>query len=226
MIDKILPLLNRLIPSSLAIKGLQKLDPRMGKFLDHATSIYGADAAINFLRDELSPPSPDNTLRLDEQAAQQRKRQSDLPLRALGTLAKAGGALALGGLGGGALSAADSLQGELLPPEQEQQQQQMKGLPYNQQRALPGRGEAGYEQQASVPNEAVEMGYNRSPDFVKREAYKKYLQHKNESEKKKNPEKKSFMQDIGDRFENQYGKMEEDNIDDALLAALNKILKM
>lgn len=224
MIDKLLPLLNRLIPTGLAFKGLKKLNPRIGKYLDNASSLYGMDTAVNFLRDELNPETPDKRLRPDERAAMQRNKQAEQPLRALGAAAKIGGAALLGGVGGGAAAGAEALQGELLPPEQ--QQQQMKGIPYNPQKSLPGRGQAGYEAQEGVPSGSVEMGYNRTPEFEKREALKKYLKHKSDVSKKQNPSQKPMMEDIEERFERNYGQGEQENVDDALLAALNKILKM
>ena len=109
MIDKLIALLNRHVPALLASKGIEKIMPRMGKFINNAAPVYGLDATINFLRDEFSPPSPDQSLRPDEQAANQRVHQANQPLRALGAAAKIGGAAALGGLPGAIGAGAEAL---------------------------------------------------------------------------------------------------------------------
>lgn len=112
MINRILPLLNTLLPASLAIKGLSKIDPRLEKFLSYsAASGYSADAALNFLRDKiqsegesveqqrLAQGKQQETLRPDERAAQQRIQETN---RVPNTLSKvaAGGIGALTGLSG------------------------------------------------------------------------------------------------------------------------------
>jgi hypothetical protein len=74
MIAKVLPLLNRLIPSSLARKGLAKNIPQLDGFFESAVAAgYGIDTALDFLRDQHN----DNQegLRADEQAAQARVNQ-------------------------------------------------------------------------------------------------------------------------------------------------------
>lgn len=85
---KILPLLNRLIPSGLAIKGLQKLNPNIGKFVTNATALgFGVDQILGYVRDQVEPMQVEG--RPDERASERRVQQGKAPERALGSLGKA-----------------------------------------------------------------------------------------------------------------------------------------
>jgi hypothetical protein len=115
MINRIQPFLNKLIPTNLAFKGLQKLDPRIGKFLNLAGAAYGTDVALDFLRDkfdtESSKATQQNTksklgtgqLRPDEEAAYQQiansKQIPNLLMSAGKTAAGIAGGAGLAGLG-------------------------------------------------------------------------------------------------------------------------------
>lgn len=225
LISRVSPFLNKLVPNALAMKGISKLDPRLKKFLDNATLLYGADVALNFLREEFGDNPPDRSMRPDERAAISRRERADMPLKALGTAAKVGGALALGGLGGGAAAGADVLQGEILPPEQMGQRPPL-GVGYQNQRALPGRGQAGYEAQAPIPTGQINMGYEPTAESEKREALKKYLKHRSDLAKKQNPPQRPLIEDLQDRLEKQQPKNKEEELYETFLASLNKILNM
>lgn len=117
MINKILPLLNHLIPAGLAYKGLQQVDPRIGKFLGYATAAgYGTNQIIDFLRSEFSGQGQnDSNLRPDEQATKTILEQQRRPVDLLKKGAVAAASLGAGGLGAGLGAAAvDSL----LPSDQ------------------------------------------------------------------------------------------------------------
>lgn len=53
-LSKISPLLNKLIPTGLAIKGLSKVDPKLATFVSEAALAgYGADSILDYLRNRL-----------------------------------------------------------------------------------------------------------------------------------------------------------------------------
>ena len=97
MITRILPLLNKLLPKNLAVKGLSKIDPRIGKFIANATSAgYAADEALDYLRNQFEPNENQN-LRPDQIASQKRLNQSDELKGLAGTALKTG--LGVAGIG-------------------------------------------------------------------------------------------------------------------------------
>lgn len=111
MLNRITPLLNRLVPVGLAYKGLQKLDPRIGKFLSGAAGAgYGAEEAIDFMRDKYAPDqNSGGQLRPDEAASNQQVENSKF----IPKLAAGAAGAALGGVGGLAAGTAfDALTGE------------------------------------------------------------------------------------------------------------------
>lgn len=56
VINRILPFLNKYIPSGMAIKGLSKIDKRFGDFFNSVTENgYGEDEALGFLKDKMEP---------------------------------------------------------------------------------------------------------------------------------------------------------------------------
>ncbi len=136
MINRILPLLNKLIPPALAVKGLSKVDSRVSNFLTSAAAAgYGTDLALDFLRNQFEAPgertekerlergASQGTLRPDEMAAREQLRQSGNVPNALQKGASIGAGLLAGGIPGAVASAAGSLGG------QEEEQQQMQRQP-------------------------------------------------------------------------------------------------
>lgn len=152
MITNILPLLNRVLPVGLAFKGLQKLDPRIGRFLDAASLSYSADSAVDFLRNEFETQG----MRPDEKAA-----------RAQAETSNQGRKLAALGIGSLAAFAGDEqenqgipLPGAGLPPYNPTN----KALPNTtQMKGLPSPEQAGQERQPPIPpdNQAIQMGMKR-----------------------------------------------------------------
>lgn len=79
MIKKILPLLNKFIPESVAIKGLTKVNPKFGEFISKATAAgYATNEALGFIRNQLGPIEGQG-LRADELAGLTRIKQSQAP---------------------------------------------------------------------------------------------------------------------------------------------------
>ncbi len=106
MISRILPFLNKIVPLGLAAKGLEKVNPKMKSFFSGALAAgYTADQAMDFLRDQFSSgeQSQDGSLRPDELAGLNRRKQEEAPSRVAQGIA-ATGAGALGGLGAAALT--------------------------------------------------------------------------------------------------------------------------
>ena len=105
-------LLNQFIPTALAVKGLEKINPRFKTFFANAGAAgYGTDRALNFLRNQLElPASRQNEQQLeqrtaqgvarpDEAAALQRLQTEQRPAKALGQAATLAAGIA-GGIGG------------------------------------------------------------------------------------------------------------------------------
>lgn len=123
MIQKILPLLNRLIPSQIARKGLEKKLPHLSNYFGGmAAAGYGLDTALDFLRDQATPIDEPN-LRLDEQAAKREVKQGELLGNTLGALGK--GAIGAGAAGA-AVTALPSVIGNLFGGEKPEEPQQKK----------------------------------------------------------------------------------------------------
>jgi hypothetical protein len=60
-LKKVLPFLNKLIPGELMRKGLSKVNPDIGKFIDTALNNgYGLDDIRNFMSEKFSPKEEDN----------------------------------------------------------------------------------------------------------------------------------------------------------------------
>lgn len=111
MISQILPFLKASIPYALAVKGLEKVDPRMKNFFTQAAAAgWGANEALDFLRNKfegsgnknersrLETGSEKGTLRPDEAAGlaqiEQRERPMDLAQKGLAGAVGIGAALA------------------------------------------------------------------------------------------------------------------------------------
>lgn len=90
MLNELKPLLNKYIPAAFAIKGVEKKDPRIKKFISMATKAgYGTEAILDFIRDKfessgtkqersrLQARSGTGTLRPDELGALEKQRSSD-----------------------------------------------------------------------------------------------------------------------------------------------------
>lgn len=124
MISKMLPFLNKLIPVPLAIKGLQKLNPKMNQLFANAAGVgYGAEEVMDFLREQTSPKQRDPGLRPDEAAAQSRIEQGTQIPELLG---KVGGAA----LGGAGIASIPEVIGTLFDQKEEEQ------LPESEKRRL------------------------------------------------------------------------------------------
>lgn len=110
MLARLLPLLNKVIPTGLAIKGMEKISPKIGNFFSGAFGAgYTADQAIDFLRNKLKSPGNEGveerldegqmqgTLRPDEGAARKRIKENEkIPNMVKGALV--GGAALAGGM--------------------------------------------------------------------------------------------------------------------------------
>src|ERR1051325_4367743 len=123
MISKVLPFLSKLIPSGLAFKGLNKVNPRIGKYLAGATAAgYGAEEALDYLRNQFGVETQEG-LRPDEQAAEARVRQTGQLPKAVGKAAQIGAGVAGIGAVGQALP---QVIGSLFGGQEGQSEQQPK----------------------------------------------------------------------------------------------------
>lgn len=134
MLNKLIALSSSLIPTGLAAKGLGKIDKRLQNFFIGAgVAGYGADAAIDFLRNQFSNQAQDSdTQRLqnrsasgqarpDEMAAlKSAQRNEQVPNMVKGVLSGTAGLA--GGLGG-----ADSSNSPVSPENQQQKPQSPLG---------------------------------------------------------------------------------------------------
>lgn len=71
--NRILPFMDKLIPTSLAIQGLKKVDKRLGQFIDTTLENgFSADTVLDFLRDKfITQP--------EQEATQERKKEKEHP---------------------------------------------------------------------------------------------------------------------------------------------------
>lgn len=100
--------INKLVPEDLLKKGLEKVDPRFKKFFSESSKYgYPLGGALGFLKSELGQGNQevDQSLRPDEAANIETKRQQQAPQRVAGAVANIAGGAALGGLGSAALGA-------------------------------------------------------------------------------------------------------------------------
>jgi hypothetical protein len=103
MISKILPLLNRLIPSDLAKKALEKKIPGMSKFFaGTAGAGYSLESALDYVREQFEQ-IPEEGLRPDQQAGLKRVQQGNVAGNALSKIPKAAATAATAGLAGAAI---------------------------------------------------------------------------------------------------------------------------
>lgn len=127
MFNKILPLLSKLIPQSLSFKGLQKIDPRIGNYLTQSIAYgYTLDQSLDHLRKEFGDPDQERKgkLRPDEEAANRIVKQSQEP----GKIIKEAGRLGLTGTGAGLAASAipTVLEGLFKQDQQSQPEQQIQ----------------------------------------------------------------------------------------------------
>jgi hypothetical protein len=105
LIQQILPFLNKVLPTSIALKGLSKVDPRFERFFTQSAAAgFSTNAALDFLRSKfessgeqeykqtLKSRIEQGIARPDERASFEKIRQSQVPLN----LAQKGISLATG----------------------------------------------------------------------------------------------------------------------------------
>ena len=110
MISKIIPFLSRHIPNALAIKGIQKVNPKIGSFITSALGAgYTTDAVLDYIREKFESTSSKSirasegrigtgTLRPDEERAiNKQKRSQQVQTAAAGLLGLGSGLASLGG---------------------------------------------------------------------------------------------------------------------------------
>lgn len=116
MINKIAAFLSPYLSEEMAIKGLKKITPKMGKYFAGATAAgYSTKQALDFLRQNsagkeqylgnLQKSAQSGNARPDELMAMQRIQQQDNPIVSPKSIPKIAGAAALGGLGAAGISA-------------------------------------------------------------------------------------------------------------------------
>ncbi len=132
MIDRILPLLNKFVPIGIAVKGLERISPKIKSFLGGATAAgYSANEAIDFLRNQFSGPQmkePGAGARPDEKAAFNRREHEETPQKVAQGIA-ATGAAGLGGLAGAALTGTSQAENLIsASPQAEQKSSQPGGF--------------------------------------------------------------------------------------------------
>lgn len=225
MINRILPFLSQFIPGALAVKGLSKVDPRLSKFFSNAAAAgYGTDAALNFLKNKLTPSasageqqrlqqgSEQGTLRPDEAASLQNIRQSQAPTNAIQK-----GVSALTGIGAGMVTDQPS-------PQEPQQQGKT-------------------QQQIMDPMQALQE-FPELIQFIQQEQSRGENAASIASKARKSVRLGTFVnvleQKAGEAFENMLARLigqgegqqgmpssqQGNQADTAILAALDKILKM
>lgn len=204
MINKILPFLNRLLPTKLAYDALQKANPKLKKFATNAiASGYTIDQTMDFLRDRFMPEENGEGFgnRPDEKAAARQVENSKQVPKAI----QAGATLAGGALGGLAGLASMGMEGS----NQEEAQNPMAGA-----QQVPSQSALRDEEHPiQMPNKIN----------AKQQALQKFKQHQQ-------PQKKQKMVDeLYDQYQQGYGnkkQSQDQDVDQALLAALQKILQM
>ena len=132
MINKIVPFLSKYLPAGLAVKGISKINPKLGDFITTAASAgYASDSILDFLRDKIEPQGI-------KQERQRLQNTSDLRPDEMGNLQKLNdqgysktipSAI---GLGAGALAS----MGGNIPNQQPNQEQENMQQPSEQRNIL------------------------------------------------------------------------------------------
>jgi hypothetical protein len=154
---RILPLLSEFIPAGLAAKGLSKVDPRLGKFIQGATDNgYPIGEAIGYLKDKFSgasekqEPAKENRNILEQYSPELYQlilglvQNGQSPIAAATAAAKSGkyskeiaqiqkdhktglGAIVQSIFGGGQMAQQQQSKAAVYPQQSQQQQQQAQG---------------------------------------------------------------------------------------------------
>ncbi len=126
MLKNIMSFLSPFIPVGLAVKGLEKINPKMKSFFGGALAAgYTVNQALDYLRSEGSSLNEGNS-RPDELAAQNRRQNEEVPLK-IGKGAAVLGASALGGIGAAAATGANALSQKPQQPQEAGQSGQAQG---------------------------------------------------------------------------------------------------
>lgn len=162
MIKNILSLTNKLVPSYLGLKGLEKLNPKLQRFITSSAGAgYGADAVMDFIRDRMQGSSAKaeknrleeglhkGNLRPDEKASLQEINNSQQKTDTFQKAASTGIGLA-GGLALNAVEGLGGLASSNEEPPSDMPQQEKELLPGQQsledilwQRAQQGKTKVG-----------------------------------------------------------------------------------
>jgi hypothetical protein len=152
LISRMVPLLNKLVPAGLALRGLSKISPQLANFATTSLSAgYGADQILDYLRDRTAAPGDLNeserlkkgeesgSLRPDEKRSLAKRKQNEVGK----TIASAGIGLATGlaGMGGGE---PQQIQGT--PQQPTSQPQQVQPPPSPKKMSVGDQEEQRYQQ--------------------------------------------------------------------------------
>lgn len=220
MLNRIIPLLSKYVPTALAFKGIQKVSPKLKDFATSSiASGYTADQVIGYLRSRVSGERNEEFgQRPEEQASKAQVENSKQLPNALQTGAALGGA-ALGGLGGAAISGLSNLSGQenqsLQPDEIQQMPQQQRQLPYNQQKLIGETPRNPVPQQGEVIIPPITS--MQQQQAKKQGALSKFQGHK---------KKQSMVDELYDQYQQGYGNKKKQEVDEAILESLAKILEM
>ncbi len=170
LISRAIPFLSKYIPFNIASKGLKKIDPRFGNFIESSVaSGYTANEIMDFIREKIGHPEKDaleskKSLRPDEKASLERLRQQERPIKALQGAASLGLGVAGGllGMGMGDEQGDAIAPDEILPAQNQIGFQSPNQIGNQPQQSLPSPEQAGYEQQAPIPNGPIEMGASKN----------------------------------------------------------------
>lgn len=219
MINRIIPLLNKYIPTALAFKGIQKINPKLQKFASGAIAAgYTTDQVVDYLRNRMSGErDEDFGQRPEEQASKAQVQNSkQLPQALQAGASLAGGAL--GGLAGLASMGIDGQQNQSIQPDEIQQmpnQQPQRQLPYNQQRLI------GETPRNPVPQEGEVITPPITP-MQQQQAQRQGALSKFQNHKKK----QSMADELYNQYQQGYGNKKNQGVDQAILESLAKILEM
>ncbi len=232
MINKILPFLNRLLPTKLAYDALQKANPKLKKFATGAIAAgYTIDQTMDFLRDKFTPEqTEDFGGRPDEKAAaRQVENSKQLPKALMKGASLAGGAL--GGLAAIGMDGNEDQDQAIRPDEIQQmpQQQQQRQLPYNQQRLQIGETPMNpIPQQGEVITPPISP--QQQQQAKKQTALNKFQGHKQNQQIRQMQQNQPNQQERIIQAQQQYAQKEAQKkskiTDEAIIAALEKLLQM
>ena len=168
LIARALPLLNKLVPTSLAVKGLSKINPKLASFFtDSIAAGYTADSALDYLRGRLTSSGEnmekqrlENSSSLTPQEKnilQKRNQESGLGKAAAGAI---GIGVGLGGLG--------SEEEQQQAPQQQQPQAQGAQPPPipNRQQQPPPVPQQPQQQQPQDPLSSIAQQYPELAQFL------------------------------------------------------------